>query len=131
MPVKLLCTFLNPDKTSKDYSEEPSIKLYCVPKVQLDKNVKDIGQFDGITLNSVLMRPKSRGEIKLKSSDPNDMPLLNPNYLSHDDDKRLQISAFKYSTYVGMRKIPCESTPSKFAQTSTSDPILESFLPTP
>ena len=25
------------------------------------------------------------------------MPLLNPNYLSHDDDKRLQISAFKYS----------------------------------
>ena len=91
------CTFLNPDRTSKDYSEEPSIKLYCVPKVQLDKNVKDIGQFDGITLNSVLMRPKSRGEIKLKSSDPYDMPLLNPNYLSHDDDKRLQIAAFKYS----------------------------------
>ena len=91
------CTFLNPDKTIKDYSEEPSIKLYCVPKVQLDKNVKDIGQFEGITLNSVLMRPKSRGEIKLKSSDPHDMPLLNPNYLNHEDDKRLQISAFKYS----------------------------------
>ena len=43
------------------------------------------------------MRPKSRGEIKLKSSDPYDMPLLNPNYLSHEDDKSLQISAFKYS----------------------------------
>ena len=91
------CTFLNPDKAINDYSEEPSIKLYCVPNVQLDKEVKDIGRFDGITLNSVLMRPKSRGEIKLKSSDPNDMPLLNPKYLSHEDDIRLQISAFKYS----------------------------------
>ena len=91
------CTFLNPDKSINDHSEEPSIKLYCVPNVYLDKDVKDIGQFDGVTLNGCLMRPKSRGEIKLKSSNPNDMPLLNPKYLSHKDDIRLQISAFKYS----------------------------------
>jgi len=34
----------------------------------------------GITLNAAYMRPKSRGTVKLKSSNPADHPLIDPNY---------------------------------------------------
>ena len=34
----------------------------------------------GITLNAAYMRPKSRGTVKLKSANPDDHPLIDPNY---------------------------------------------------
>ncbi len=40
----------------------------------------------GLSVQPSLMRPKSRGEIRLKSTDPNDGPRFKGNYLSHQDD---------------------------------------------
>jgi choline dehydrogenase-like flavoprotein len=40
----------------------------------------------GVTLNAAYMRPKSRGTIKLKSADPADAPLIDPNYFSEPED---------------------------------------------
>lgn len=37
----------------------------------------------------VLLRPRSRGEIRLRSSNPYDHPLIDPNYLSHPADVRV------------------------------------------
>ena len=34
----------------------------------------------------MLVRPKSVGTLSLKSADPLDHPLIDPNYLSHPDD---------------------------------------------
>jgi choline dehydrogenase len=39
------------------------------------------------------MRPKARGEVKLRSRDPNDLPLIDPNYLGHAEDLEGQIRA--------------------------------------
>ena len=33
-----------------------------------------------------LLRPKSRGGVFLRSKDPYDRPVIDPNYLSHPDD---------------------------------------------
>ena len=33
-----------------------------------------------------LMTPKSRGTVRLKSKDPYDDPLIDPNYYAHTDD---------------------------------------------
>ena len=41
---------------------------------------------EGFSMYPVLMRPKSCGRISLKSSDPQDYPLIQPNYLKHPDD---------------------------------------------
>ncbi|XP_065349321.1 glucose dehydrogenase [FAD, quinone]-like [Cloeon dipterum] len=35
---------------------------------------------------AVLLRPKSRGSIRLKSSNPYEHPVINPNYFNHPDD---------------------------------------------
>lgn len=40
----------------------------------------------------LLLRPKSRGSVKLKSKDPKDLPLIYPNYFDHPDDINVLVS---------------------------------------
>ncbi|MBE9064970.1 GMC family oxidoreductase, partial [cf. Phormidesmis sp. LEGE 11477] len=40
----------------------------------------------GCTLNAYLVRPKSRGEVTLRSADPNDEPVIDPKFLSDPED---------------------------------------------
>ena len=47
------------------------------------------------------MRPKSRGKISLKSTDPNDPPKIEPNYLTHPDDIRTLIEGIKLVRKIG------------------------------
>ena len=42
-------------------------------------------------LNPNVLRPKSRGWIKLKSTDPYDPPLINPKYLSDPNDEDIKV----------------------------------------
>jgi choline dehydrogenase-like flavoprotein len=49
----------------------------------------------GMTLHCAQLRPKSRGFIGLKSNDPFAAPLIQPNYLSHDDDVAELLAALK------------------------------------
>jgi len=39
----------------------------------------------GITLNSNALRPKAIGSVKLRSANPVDVPLVEPNFLGHPD----------------------------------------------
>ena len=45
----------------------------------------------------VLLKPKSRGWIKLASTDPYDAPLINPRYLSHPEDIEVLADGMKLS----------------------------------
>jgi choline dehydrogenase-like flavoprotein len=59
----------------------------------------------GVTLNSALMRPRSRGTVKLKSADPADHPLIDPNFWGDDYDRRMSIAGFKLARDI-MRQEP-------------------------
>jgi choline dehydrogenase len=52
--------------------------------------------FSGLTLSASPCRPTSRGELKIKSADPREAPLIQPNYLStnHDLDELLAGARF-------------------------------------
>lgn len=54
-------------------------------------------QGHGFALGGLVLRPKSRGEITLRSTDPFETPLIEPNYLSdaEGDDLRLTLKALK------------------------------------
>ncbi len=79
------CSFHVPE----DGSGDPVVQIYCVPKTSyVDEDVRDVPDVDGVTLHAVLVRPRSVGWLRLRSADPADLPLVNPNYLGHPDDVR-------------------------------------------
>ena len=47
----------------------------------------------GLTVKVGHLRPKARGEVRLRSADPADMLLIDPNYLGDNDDLQGQIRA--------------------------------------
>lgn len=62
---------------------------------------------DGFGLGAIVLRPKSRGSIHIKSSNPLDHPAIDPNYLSDEngDDMRLTICGLRWAREV-IRKEP-------------------------
>lgn len=51
--------------------------------------------FPGWSASVSYLQPKSRGEIRLRSTDPSESPAIHANYLSHDDDLRAVMSALR------------------------------------
>jgi choline dehydrogenase len=48
-----------------------------------------------LSLFSILLHPHSLGEIRLKSNDPFDHPLINPRYMNNDIDDKIQAEGLK------------------------------------
>ncbi len=51
----------------------------------------------GVTLNSYTLRPKSRGTVTLRSADPRDLPVVDPNFLAEPDDLRIGVEGVRIS----------------------------------
>lgn len=49
----------------------------------------------GVTLNACFLRPRSRGSVRLASSNPADAPLIDPNYLADPYDREMSIRGLK------------------------------------
>lgn len=59
---------------------------------------------DGYGIRPALLHPKSRGEVKLRSTDPRDHVRIFFNFLSHPDDLPLLRKGFKIGREVGAQK---------------------------
>ncbi|KAK3859895.1 hypothetical protein Pcinc_034025 [Petrolisthes cinctipes] len=55
----------------------------------------------GFNIGPMLTRPKSRGTIRLQSSDPQRPPLIDPNFLSHPDDVKTFVRGIKFVLAIG------------------------------
>ncbi|MGF9757520.1 GMC family oxidoreductase N-terminal domain-containing protein [Microvirga sp. 0TCS3.31] len=89
------CAFIDPDG-----NERPTIQLYCVPTVYLDRDVSGVEPTHGVTLNPCLLRPKARGSVRLASADPAAMPQVDPQFFGDPDDLRLTIAGLRYAREV-------------------------------
>lgn len=58
--------------------------------------------YDTFSMFPVLLRPKSRGHIRLRSSNPADPPIIDPNYLSDERDLMTLVEAMKISIAIGL-----------------------------
>ncbi|XP_071523349.1 LOW QUALITY PROTEIN: glucose dehydrogenase [FAD, quinone]-like [Panulirus ornatus] len=56
---------------------------------------------EGFTMECHILRPKSRGSVTLRSRDAKDLPVINPNFLSHSDDLTTLISGVKFLLTLG------------------------------
>ena len=85
--------FVNP----LDPDAEPMIQAFCVPFVYLDRDLLHlIKPTYGVTVTTVVTKPKSRGFVKLASANPADMPIVSPHLLKHPDDMAMMIAGQKF-----------------------------------
>jgi choline dehydrogenase len=85
--------FVNP----ADPNAEPTIQAFCVPMIYLDRDA--LGHVEdtyGMTITTVVAKPKSRGYVRLRSSDPHDMPVVSPHLLKHPADVRAMIDGQRF-----------------------------------
>jgi choline dehydrogenase len=74
--------FLRAHPTSATPDSQCSISLFSAQTIG-----GDLHPFPGVTGNCVLLRPESRGYVRIKSSDPREAPAINPNYLATQKDR--------------------------------------------
>jgi len=59
-----------------------------------NKVYKPIEHRDGFTIFPLIMRPKSKGRVMLRSTDPMKLPLIQHNYLTDEEDIEVCISSY-------------------------------------
>lgn len=52
-------------------------------------DIKTFPTFDGVSILPTLLRPKSRGYVGLKSKNAAESPIIQPNFLEHEDDRKV------------------------------------------
>jgi choline dehydrogenase-like flavoprotein len=84
---------------SRPELERPDISLYFLPAGYVDHGrVKLPGR--ALTLHNNIMRPRSRGEITLKSSDPREQGVFDPGFLSDPADVEIMIQCVRWARKV-------------------------------
>lgn len=75
----------------------PTIQAFCVPIVYLDRDTRTLlADTYGVTITTVVVKPKSRGFVRLSSANPDEMPMVSPNLLAHADDQRAMIDGQRF-----------------------------------
>jgi choline dehydrogenase len=107
--------FVNP----MDGDAEPSIQAFCVPIVYLDRDIATLVENTyGLTITTVVVKPRSRGFVKLRSANPQDMPLVSPNLLKDPGDMKTMIEGQKFF----LKAFDTEPLAGKFNRIAIPDP---------
>jgi len=103
---------------SREGLDRPDIQLHLVNAPMIDHGRSGADR-DGYTIHACQLRPESKGVISLKSNDPFDHPLIDPNYLEAEEDRRVMREAVKltrefsaqasFDPYRGPEMLPGES----------------------
>jgi choline dehydrogenase len=74
--------------------ERADIEFHIQP-LSLEKFGDPLHRFPAITVSACNLRPTSRGTVRLASADPAAKPLIAPNYLATDEDRRVAADAIR------------------------------------
>lgn len=74
--------------------DRPDIQLHFVAGM-VDDHLRKLHFGSGFSCHVCVLRPKSRGTVKLAGNDPFAAPLIDPNYLSDPDDLGVMIKGVK------------------------------------
>jgi choline dehydrogenase len=82
--------------------DRPDIQFHFVPAM-LDDHGRHILPGRGMTIHACQLRPYSRGEIRLKSTDPASPPAMQPNYLQDPRDLELMLECARQAKNIFMQ----------------------------
>ncbi len=74
--------------------ERPNLQFHVQP-LSLDRFGEPLHTFPAFTASVANLQPTSRGHVRLRSGEPADKPIIKPNYLSTDEDRRIAASAIR------------------------------------
>ncbi len=81
--------------TRSDPDRERANIQFHVQPLSLDKFGDPLHRFPAVTVSACNLRPTSRGTVRLRSADPMAKPMIAPNYLSTDEDRRVAADAIR------------------------------------
>ena len=90
------CAFFDP----LDFTATPTIQMFCVPTVYLDRDVMGADPGDGVTVNSLLLRPKATGEVTLRDNNASSLPVIDTQIFGHPDDLACTLAGFRFARQV-------------------------------
>ena len=114
--------FVNPT----DPDALPTHEAYCIPVMYLNpEQAKTIREDYGVSIQMVLLKPQSRGTVRLTSSDPDAMPEVNPNFLSDPRDMAEMVKGLRYFGQTMRTRPLADRVAEVVAPTDWSDAALE------
>ena len=90
VPAVSAACFLRAHPASATPDSQCSISLFSAQTIG-----GDLHPFPGVTGNCVLLRPESRGYVRIKSADPRAAPAIHPNYLATQRDRETIVAGVK------------------------------------
>ena len=81
--------------TRSDPARERANIQFHVQPLSLDKFGDPLHEFPAFTASVCNLQPTSRGFVRLRSADPADKPVIKPNYLSTDEDRRVAVDSIR------------------------------------
>ncbi|MFK8032779.1 MAG: GMC family oxidoreductase [Hyphomicrobiales bacterium] len=83
--------------------ETPDIQFHIQPW-SADSPGEGVHPFSAFTMSVCQLRPESRGEIRLKKSDPRGYPTIHPNYLATETDRKTILKGVKIARNIAKQK---------------------------
>ena len=78
-------------------SATPDMQITFAPGSFKDGQIGEFEETPGLSAAAWQMRPQSRGYVEARSNNPNDMPAINPRYLSDEMDRRALLGGLRYA----------------------------------
>jgi choline dehydrogenase-like flavoprotein len=80
-------------------SKTPDTQLHFLPAYVIDHGLMRLDGY-GVSLYANLLRPRSRGTVRLASADPKQAPLIDPNFLADPYDRKMAVEGIRFARSV-------------------------------
>jgi choline dehydrogenase-like flavoprotein len=81
--------------TRSDRDQHRANLQFHIQPLSLERFGEPLHTFPAFTASVANLHPTSRGYVRLRSRDPADAPVIKPNYLSTDDDRRVAVNSIR------------------------------------
>ena len=113
-------------RSSPDYATA-NLQFHFQP-LSLDRWGEGLHRFGAFTASVCNLRPSSRGSVHARSADPDATPVIAPNYLDTDEDRRVAVDALKLTRRIVAQAPLARYRPEEYlpgADLRTDDELLE------
>ena len=120
-PMSMAASQIGIFTNSSPEINRPDIQFHFQP-LSSDSPGQGVHNFSGITSSVTQLQPTSRGNLRLKSSDPRDYVAIHPNYLNTELDQLTTVNGMRVSRRIALSKamanyVEEEMLPGKDVQT--------------